>query len=284
MIAQLPVDELTDAQFDEISRLVKHLCGINLHSGKRELVRARLTRRLRDLGLPSFELYLERLRSDDGEEIVGLLDALSTNLTRFFREPVHFEILAARVKDRAEHSPDAPLRLWSAGCSSGEEPYSLAISLLEALGERASGQARILATDISTRVLATAREGVYPSSRVEELDRALVARHFSRTQIGGERHFRVSEPVRHLVRFARLNLMDPWPMSGPFSAIFCRNVMIYFDKATQQELIRRFWEILQPGGVLFIGHSESLTGVTHRFRYLQPTVYEKPLSESGRVQ
>ncbi len=280
MIGQLPVDELSDSQFEEISRLVKNLCGINLHSGKRELVRARLTRRLRDLQLPGFEMYLEHLRADEGEEIVALLDVLSTNLTRFFREPVHFDILAERAAAVARRGPRTPLRIWSAGCSSGEEPYSMAIRLLET-PEVADCDIRILATDLSTRVLAVAREGVYPGARLQEMDRTLISRRFDTTTIDGEPHYRVTEPVRRLIRFARLNLIDPWPMEGPFSVIMCRNVMIYFDKPTQQSLVRRFYEILRPGGILFIGHSESLTGVDHRFRYIQPTVYEKPLHESG---
>jgi len=280
MIGQLPVDELSDSQFDEISTLVKNLCGINLHSGKRELVRARLTRRLRDLRMPSFELYLEHLRADEGEEIVALLDALSTNLTRFFREPVHFDILAERAARVAERGPRTPLRIWSAGCSSGEEPYSMAIRLLETPAV-AVCDTRILATDLSTRVLATAREGVYPQTRLQEMDRSLISRYFTPTSVDGEQHYRVGDEVRDLIRFARLNLIDPWPMEGPFSVIMCRNVMIYFDKPTQQSLVRRFWQLLEPGGVLFIGHSESLTGVDHDFRYVQPTVYEKPASESG---
>ncbi|MBD3293494.1 MAG: chemotaxis protein CheR [Armatimonadia bacterium] len=281
MIARLPVDELTDSQFEEISRLVKTLCGINLHSGKRELVRARLTRRLRDLGLGSFDLYLQRLRADDGDEIVALLDALSTNLTRFFREPIHFDILQQRIAQRLDAAPDGPLQIWSAGCSSGEEPYSIAIRLLEAFGQEGCKNARILATDLSTRVMATAREGVYPRTRLEDMDRTLVSRYFTAVRAGDERRYRVCDRVRRLVHFARLNLMDQWPMSGPFSVIMCRNVMIYFDKPTQQSLINRFWDLLRPGGILFIGHSESLTGVTHRFQYVQPTVYEKPQAESG---
>ncbi|MFO8080929.1 MAG: CheR family methyltransferase [Armatimonadota bacterium] len=280
MIGQLPVDDLTDSQFDEISQLVRTLCGINLHSGKRELVRARLTRRLRDLRLPGFDDYLEYLRANQGEEIVALLDVLSTNLTRFFREPVHFEILAEHVAGLAQRDAHAPVAIWSAGCSSGEEPYSMAIRLLET-PEAADCDIRILATDLSTRVLATAREGVYPKTRLAEMEHGLIARHFSPVTIDDEPHYRVAEPVRRLVHFARLNLIDPWPMQGPFSIIMCRNVMIYFDKPTQQGLIDRFYEVIRPGGLLFIGHSESLTGVDHRFRYVRPTVYEKPLRESG---
>ncbi len=280
MIGQLPVDDLTESQFDEISQLVRTLCGINLHSGKRELVRARLTRRLRDLRLPGFDDYLEYLRANQGEEIVALLDVLSTNLTRFFREPVHFEILAEHVAGLAQRDAHAPVAIWSAGCSSGEEPYSMAIRLLET-PEAADCDIRILATDLSTRVLATAREGVYPKTRLAEMEHGLIARHFSPVTIDDEPHYRVAEPVRRLVHFARLNLIDPWPMQGPFSIIMCRNVMIYFDKPTQQGLIDRFYEVIRPGGLLFIGHSESLTGVDHRFRYVRPTVYEKPLRESG---
>jgi chemotaxis protein methyltransferase CheR len=280
MIGPVPVDELTDSQFDEISRLVKSLCGINLHTGKRELVRARLTRRLRELQLPSFDLYLQRLKEDDGEEIVAMLDAISTNLTRFFREPVHFDLIGRRVERWRQNAPNAPIRIWSAGCSSGEEPYSIAIRLLETL-DGSTRDARILATDLSTEVLATAREGLYAPVRLQELDRGLIARHFTKTTADGEPRYRVSDAARRMVTFARLNLMDPWPMSGPFSIIMCRNVMIYFDKPTQQSLVNRFWELLEPGGLFFIGHSESLTGVEHHFQYVQPTVYEKSVDGSG---
>jgi len=273
MVGQLLTDELTDSQFDEISLLVRDLCGINLHSGKRQLVRARLTRRLRELGIPSFDEYLSRIRADDGSEVVSLLDALSTNLTRFFREPVHFDLLAARAAAWLEAGE--PIRVWSAGCSSGEEPYSIAIRLHEALGSDGMRDTRILATDLSTRVLAVAREGLYPAARLEDVDAGVIARNFSAVKADGETRYRVRDHVRRVVQFARLNLMDPWPMSGSFSAILCRNVMIYFDKPTQERLVGRFWENLRPGGVLFIGHSESLTGVRHRFRYVQPTVYEK---------
>ncbi len=274
MIGKLPVDRLTDEQFEEISHLVKDICGINLHSGKRELVRARLTRRLRELGINSFDSYLERIRAEDGNEIVCLLDALSTNLTRFFRESVHFDILAEQVPTWLDRHSGS-LSIWSAGCSSGEEPYSIAIRLHETLEQARLSRVRILATDLSTRVLATAREGVYGEVRLENMAPELIQRHFSVIDSDAEERYRVEGHIRRLVSFARLNLMEQWPMSGPFAAIMCRNVMIYFDKATQQQLIDRFWDILQPGGLLFIGHSESLTGVTHDFTYIQPTVYEK---------
>jgi len=271
---------LTETQFNEISEFVKGQCGINLHDGKKELVKARLGKRLRALGLPDFEAYMEHVRQDAaGDELVTMLDALSTNLTSFFRESDHFEYLARHVLPRAATKAGgaAPrLRLWSAGCSTGEEPYSLAITLAEHVANLGRWDARILATDLSTRVLARAREGVYDADRVAGLPSALVAKHFTALRDDGGRRYRVREGLRRLVTFARLNLVEEWPMRGPFDAIFCRNVMIYFDKPTQGRLVERFGNLLAPGGTLCIGHSESLAGVCHSLRYVQPTVYEKP--------
>ncbi len=273
----VPADDLTDEQFREISSLVKRLCGINLHDGKRQLVRARLTRRLRELGLPDFASYFEYLRHEGNAEIVALMDAISTNLTRFFREPVHFDLLADFVSN-AIASGRTELRIWSAGCSSGEEPYSVAVMVHEELGADACRDIRILATDISTRMLAQAREAVYDAERLTDVSPGVLSRHFVLLPDG---RYRVADHVRRLVRFARLNLMDPWPMRGPFDAILCRNVMIYFDKPTQQGLIDRFTRIMRPGGLLLIGHSESLSGVRHQLRYVQPTVYVRPEMMAG---
>jgi len=271
--------ELTDAQFERISQLVRKLCGINLHTGKRELVKARLSKRLRSLGLSSFGDYVDFVQHDrTGNELTAMLDAISTNLTSFFREPAHFEYLArsviARAVDGAERIGRG-LRLWSAGCSSGEEPYSMAITVAESIPDLSRWDAKVLATDLSTDMLTRAAEGVYPKGRLQTLPPLIRGKYFTCVDTGPDRHYRVNGPLRKLVHFARLNLMGQWPMSGPFDAIFCRNVMIYFDKPTQARLIERFWELLGPGGTLFIGHSESLAGVQHRFRYVQPTVYEK---------
>jgi chemotaxis protein methyltransferase CheR len=264
----------TEAQFLEISAFVKNLCGINLHDGKRELVRARLAKRLRTLGLTDFEQYLELVRHDaSGNELVAMLNALSTNLTSFFREADHFAYLAERVLPRL--AAGGRLRLWSAGCSSGEEPYSMAMTLAESLGDPGKRDVRILATDLSTSVLARAAEGVYGADRVDTLPPGYLGKYFTPRGDRHARSYQVSGPLRDLITFARLNLMEKWPMKGPFDVIFCRNVMIYFDKPTQSRLIGRFHEILSPGGTLCIGHSESLAGVRHDFRYVQPTVYEK---------
>ena len=167
------------------------------------------------------------------------------------------------------------LRVWSAGCSSGEEPYSIAITLAERISNLKAWDAKILGTDLSTRVLARAKEGIYDKIRLKDVPGIFLSKYFNCIETRPERRYQVGDSLRSMVRFARLNLMNDWPMRGPFHVIFCRNVMIYFEKSTQQKLIERFWELLAPGGTLFIGHSESLTGVKHHFRYVRPTVYEK---------
>ena len=275
--------ELTEAQFNAISSLVKSLAGINLTDAKKELVRARLTKRLRKLGLATFDDYVEYLQNDTtGAELVAMLDVLSTNTTYFFREAKHLEWLRQDILPRL--TARRRVRIWSAGCSSGEEPYSIAIVLLEAIPDLADWDAAILATDLSTEVLARARQGIYPASRLREVPPMLLGRHFTLVATKPERTYRVNDPVRRLVHFARLNLMGQWPMKGPFDVIFCRNVMIYFDRPTRQELIARFHSILAPGGILFIGHSESLTGIDHSFRYVLPTVYRKPATGQEAAQ
>jgi chemotaxis protein methyltransferase CheR len=278
-VADLRISQLTDAQFEQISALVKKRCGINLHEGKKELVKARLSKRLRALGLRSFQDYLEFVDSDPGGgELTTMLDSLSTNLTHFFREGKHFDHLRQVVIPRAlKRNADARrLRIWSAGCSSGEEPYSLAVTMLEQGQALRGWDVKILATDLSTRVLAQAAEGVYDEARFRDTPRPILSKYFHCVQTSPLRKYSVNPEVRRLVTFGHLNLMERWPMKGPFDCIFCRNVMIYFEKPTQAELVRRYFDILAPGGTLFIGHSESLTGVKHGYRYVEPTVYEKP--------
>src|SRR6185295_2415984 len=212
---------------------------------------------------------------DDREEFTHLIDALSTNLTSFFREQDHFVHLEQQflpgLVDRKTRAGRKDIRAWSAGCSTGEEPYTIAMTVLSALPK--GWDVRILATDLSTAVLATAREGVYETGRLASIPTKLRAR-FTTTQ-RDRLMGKMSDELRQVIRFAQLNLMGPWPFRGPMDFIFCRNVMIYFDKPTQQRLINRFCEMLAPGGLLFTGHSESLTGVAHRFDYVQPTIYAK---------
>jgi chemotaxis protein methyltransferase CheR len=262
----------TPADFAAISRTVADVAGIQLREGKEGLVRARLARRLRQLGADSYRDYLERVRADaTGRELAHMVDLLTTNKTSFFREPAHFDLLRARVLPEFAGAAGG-LRVWSAGCSTGEEPYTIAMVLRDALGDAEWRAARVLATDISERVLARARAGEYADEAVAEVDPALQRRHFVRDAGGG---WAVQPALRAPVRFAPLNLMGPWPMRGPFHAIFCRNVMIYFDKPTQAALVGRYYDLLAPGGYLFVGHSESLSAVGHAFAYVQPAVYRK---------
>ncbi len=262
----------TADDFAEISRTVASVAGIQLREGKEGLVRARLARRLRQLGARSYREYLERVRADASRrELAHMVDLLTTNKTSFFREPAHFAVLRDAVAPAFAREPGG-LRVWSAGCSSGEEPYTIAMVLRAALADAEYRAARVLATDISERVLARARAGVYPDEAAADVEPALRARHFARAEGGG---WAVNAATRAPVHFAPLNLMGAWPMRGPFHAVFCRNVMIYFDKPTQAALVARFHALLAPGGYLFVGHSESLSAVEHSFAYVQPAVYRK---------
>lgn len=267
--------ELSEKQFRKISRLAYEMCGIKLGHGKEGLVKSRLSKRLRLLGLGNFDSYLAYLENDtSGKELVTLIDSLTTNKTSFFREEQHFEFLRSQILPHYRDGRQR-MRLWSAGCSSGEEPYSIAMLLREEWPGIDQCDVRILATDISTRVLDLATKATYEEDTVREIHPQLLKKHFSCVRETPTRAYQVSDSVRKLVRLARLNLMKPWPMRGPFHVIFCRNVMIYFDKETQQGLIRRFWELLAPGGYLLVGHSESLTAASYRFKYVRPATYLK---------
>jgi chemotaxis protein methyltransferase CheR len=273
MDTTLAAPDLAAGQFEKISALVYQACGINLRAGKEELVRSRLSKRLRELALPRFEDYVRYIERDaSGRELAFMVDALTTNKTSFFRESPHFDCLRDLVLP-ALAAQGAPIRLWSAGCSSGEEPYSIAMFLLERLGQERCRNVRILATDLCERALAKAQAGVYPEAAAADVPALLRHKYMTLSGPRGRQQCVVGDSVRSLVRFARLNLMDDWPMKGPFDVIFCRNVMIYFDKPTQQALVERFRELLPPGGYLFVGHSESLASSARGFRPVQPAVY-----------
>lgn len=272
--------ELSDTQFKRFSRMIYEKSGINLHEGKKALVVARLAKRIRKGGFASFKDYCDYVMEDkSGEEVVRLLDCISTNLTYFFREPKHFDFLAqsalGEILERKSRTRDRELRLWSAGCASGEEPYSLAVTIMEALGSLDRLKVTIYATDISTRALRTAVAGVYTDERVANIPLALKRRYFQKGQNSWEGHFRVKRHIREMIRFSRLNLMEPFPFDTALDVIFCRNVMIYFDRYTQEQLVGKFYAHLAGGGYLFVGHSESLTGVKRSFRYVMPSVYLK---------
>lgn len=264
--------ELTPAQFARITGWLHEHSGIRLREGKEGLVRARLSKRLRQLGLTDFSTYLARVESDpDRREFAEMIDALTTNKTSFLRERAHFDFLRTDVFP----SLSEPIRLWSAGCASGEEAYTLAMLALESFAMHTAPDIRVLATDISRRVLSTAAAGIYPAEAMADVPTEWLSRYWTCQPNDKSDEFVAGRALRQLVHFAPLNLMERWPMHGPFDAIFCRNVMIYFDKGTQQRLVERFHALLKPGGFLFVGHSESLTGLTHRFGYVQPAVYLK---------
>jgi len=275
MAMELLTADLSRSQFNTIRAFLYQASGIKLADGKESLVKSRLMKRLRMLGLSSFDAYLEYLKTDSSEcERRALIESLTINNTSFFREPQHFAFLRERILPRLE-SANRKIRIWSAGCSSGEEPYSIAIVLREALPDVDRRDVRILATDISTKILGEAREAIYEHYELKDVGPGLIKKYLTCTCARPVRHYRVNENVRKMVRFAQLNLMADWPMKGPFDVIFCRNVMIYFEKPTQQWLVQRFWELLEPGGYLLLGHSESLMTSAHRLRYVQPATYVK---------
>lgn len=273
------------ADYQFIREIVYRHSRINLGPDKQELVNARLGRRLRATRQENIEDYCALLRGPEGAEELGhLIDVISTNHTYFFREEDHFSTLRGLILPELENRRPKErwpeLRVWSAACSSGEEPYSIAMALDEYFaGAAAPWPRRIEATDISTRVLAKAEAGIYPAETVARLGPARVKAYFQIGYGAQEGFFRARPALRSAVRFSRLNLLEGPPPSGdPFQVIFCRNVMIYFDRATQEELVRRLRARLVPGGFLLVGHSESLTGIAHGMELVRPATYRLPAS------
>ncbi len=272
--------ELSDRDFRHISALVYERCGIDLHEGKKQLVHARLGKWLRQTGFKDFSGYYKFLtEGDTGYELVCMLDSICTNTTSFFREEKHFDFLKQVVFPSYVSGKNGGglrrLRFWSAGCSSEEEPYSLAIWLSEYLGKSPGFDVKILATDISTKVLAKAKGGVYDGQRLARMPQFFLRKYFQRGCGSQEGSFRVKRSLRDMISFKRFNLMEPFQFKETFNLILSRNVMIYFDKDTQQELINRFYDCIADGGYLLLGHCESLIGIEHGFRYIEPSVYQK---------
>jgi chemotaxis protein methyltransferase CheR len=268
----------TDEDFEALRALVKEVSGITLGDMKRELVYGRLSRRLRALGLRSFAEYRRLLCSAEGaEELEGFTNAVTTNLTAFFREGHHFDHLRDRILLPLRSNPSASrrLRIWSAGCSTGEEPYSIAMTIAESIPEWQRWDIRILATDLDSEVLARGRSGRYREDRLRGMSRERIARFFVEHD-GPDGHcFAVTDEIASMVTFGRLNLMDELPMRGPLDVIFCRNVVIYFDKPTQRELFARIERLQRPGDTLFLGHSESLFNVSDAWRLVDKTTYRR---------
>ena len=276
---------LTDRDLAAIISLVYRKSGITLHEGKRALVTARLQKRLRATGTRTFGDYLKLVdRDQTGDELVMLLDAIATNHTSFFRESEHFKFLTQRVVPEwvaanagAVGSLD-PFDIWSAACSSGEEPYTLAMTLLRALPERERTRFRILASDLSTKALKHAEAGVYRIEKVRDLPIETLRAFFEKGLGAQDGWARVQPHVKRHVEFRQINLLETGQVGRTFAAIFCRNVMIYFDRPVQQRVVANLEAQLKPGGYLFISHSESLNGITHGLRWVAPAVYQRRLT------
>lgn len=269
---------LTDAEFLRVRNIIQEMTGINMDEKKRLLIHRRLVGRLKDLGMTTFRDYLKFLESGDSIEVELFTNAVTTNLTSFFRENHHFDFLRSTVIPEIVHNKSSGsrrLRIWSAGCSTGEEPYSIAMTLRESMQDIEKWDAKLLCTDLDTDVVATASNGVYPESRVEKVPQAQLKRWFRKSDSESGPVVRVHDDLRKIITFKQLNLMNDWPMRGRFDVIFCRNVVIYFDKPTQRILMNRYADILEDGGYLILGHSESLFNVSDRFTLLGQTIYKK---------
>lgn len=262
--------EFSVRDFERVRALIYKHAGISLAQTKHEMVYSRIARRLRALGLTSFENYLDALESGRmDEEWESFVNALTTNLTSFFREEHHFPILAEHVKGKR-----GPLEIWCSASSTGEEPYSIAITLCEAFGTL-TPPAKIIATDIDTNVLATAQTGIYAMDKLGRMSADRIRRFFLKGKGNNAGMVRVRQELRDLITYRQLNLLaDTWPVRGGFDAIFCRNVMIYFDKPTQGKILARFVGLMKPDGLLFAGHSENFQYASNAFKLRGKTVYQ----------
>ncbi len=268
---------LKPSEFRTIRELLYERAGIDLQPGKETLVACRLSKCVREGGFRDYGEYIQHVGADrTGTSLLALIDALTTNHTGFLREKDHFEFLAKTVLPGL--AARGTVDMWCAASSSGEEPYSILLTALDVAERTRVPEIRLTASDISTRVLAAAGAGIYPPDRVAPLPPAWINRYFTKLPQGYE----IRREVRSRVVFRRINLIEPYPSSSPFAAIFCRNVMIYFDRKTQQDVVTRLSACLEPGGYLFVGHSESLTGIAHSLEYVRPAVYRRPVRSEKR--
>ena len=263
---------MTAENFKQIKSIAYDSTGINLSDHKKEMVYSRLARRVRELGMNDFNQYCHLIENGESCEHSDFINAITTNLTSFYREEHHFDFLEKTVVPelKLKHAKDKQIRVWSAGCSTGEEPYTIAMTLSRQLN-LSIWDVKILASDLDSNVVDHARTGVYRKDRVDSLDSTIIKKHF----LKGNNEYKIKPTLQEYIVFKRLNLLEPWPMKGKFDVIFCRNVVIYFDKPTQRVLFDRYADMLQPNGYLFIGHSESLHGVTDRFEGKGRTIYQK---------
>jgi chemotaxis protein methyltransferase CheR len=268
---------LTDAEFSRICQIVREQSGIALTDAKRQMVYGRLVRRLRALRLANFAEYVQLLEAGEPVELQEFTNAITTNLTSFFREMHHFEYLGEQLLPEIAERVRAAgrLRIWSSACSTGEEPYSIAMVLRERQALLGRADVRILATDLDSSVLATAAAGVYPAERVQQMAPKRLAGFFKAGSGASAGSVRVSPSLQQLIAFKQLNLMHEWPMRGPFDAIFCRNVVIYFDIETKRALFERMARLQPAGAILFLGHSESLYRISERYELIGRTIYRR---------
>ena len=267
----------TEAEFEKLRGLIFQRSGISISTAKKQLIYRRISNRLKALKLSSFSEYISILESGDSSENETFLNSITTNLTSFFRENHHFDYLANTAMPEILEAKKATrrLRIWSAGCSTGEEPYSIAMTLQPFSAQLDSWDAKVLCTDLDTEVLSKARMGTYEESKTNGLSQLQKERWFKEENIGEEKFLSAKPLLKKNLHFRQLNLMNRWPMSGAFDVVFCRNVMIYFDRETQVELVSRFAEVIEPNGHLIIGHSETLGRVSDRFELIGKTVYRK---------
>ena len=265
----------TDKHFNFIRALVAEKTGISLSEAKRDLVYGRLSRRLRKLDMENFDDYCKLLKSEATDELVEFTNAITTNLTAFFRENHHFEYLKKTVlPGLLKSKTDRRIRIWSAGCSTGEEPYSIAMVVNEVTKQYRNWDIKILASDLDSNVVQKASDGIYAAQRIEGITKERQKKYFEKID---EDNIKVKQELKDLITFKQLNLMNAWPMKGQFDIIFCRNVVIYFDKPTQRVLFDRYADIMTDSGNLFIGHSETLFKVSDRFKLLNATMYTKDM-------
>jgi chemotaxis protein methyltransferase CheR len=269
----------TDQDFQRIRKLIYEHAGISLGENKQELVYSRLARRLRAQGVSTFSAYLDKLQRGDSAEWEAFTNSLTTNLTSFFREPHHFPILAEHLR---KLDSSQQMTLWCSACSTGEEAYSMAMTAVETLGGYES-KVHIIASDLDTKVLQTAREGIYKADAVAKLPAQQVDRFFTRGTGAQAGYVLVKPELKRMIDFRCINLLDAmWPVHAPLDVIFCRNVMIYFDKETQLSILRKFAPLLRQNGLLFAGHSESFYHASSIFKLRSHTVYELAAHAKGR--
>jgi chemotaxis protein methyltransferase CheR len=269
--------EFSDADFRVLRDLVKEITGISLAESKRELVYGRISRRIRTLGLKGFAEYRRLLETQDSEEIVEFCNALTTNLTSFFRESHHFGFLRDDyfLPRLADPSLSRRIRIWSSACSTGEEPYSIAMTICECIKDWQKWDIKILATDLDSNVLATAQRGRYVPDRLKGMSSQRVSRFFQERREPDGRFYDVVPELKSLITFRQINLMHDLPMTGPLDIIFCRNVVIYFDKPTQRELFARMAGVQRIGDLLILGHSENLFNVSNQYTLIGKTIYRR---------